>query len=258
MVGLPSPQNSASLSVYSAHTMSAAKLVLQGVTREYSNFHLGPIDLDLSSGVTCLVGPNGAGKTTLMRLAAGLERPTSGSVTMSTTGHSSVGYLPQEPAFPPRATCRQFLRYVAWLQKVGRGRREEAVTRALSAVDLLDRQDQRIGTLSGGMRRRLGIAHALVHDPELVLLDEPTVGLDPRQRIALRDTIARVSEDRIVIVSTHLVEDVRGLADRVVVLNGGAIVFDGDIGALEGRSDPTAPGDSDLERSIAMLVGDSP
>jgi ABC-2 type transport system ATP-binding protein len=176
---------------------------------------------------------------------------------MSVSGHSSVGYLPQEPTFPPRATCQQFLRYVAWLQKVGRGRRDEAVTRALSAVDLLGRQDQRIGTLSGGMRRRLGIAHALVHDPELVLLDEPTVGLDPRQRIALRDTIARVSEDRIVIVSTHLVEDVRGLADRVVVLNGGAIVFDGGIGALEGRSDPTAPGDSDLERSIAMLVGDS-
>ncbi|HEX6967433.1 MAG TPA: ATP-binding cassette domain-containing protein [Micromonosporaceae bacterium] len=122
-------------------------------------------------------------------------------------------------------------------------------------MNLEARRGDTIKTLSGGMRRRLGIAHALVHDPVLVLLDEPTVGLDPRQRIGLRQTIQQVSQDRIVLVSTHLVEDVRGLADRVIVLNDGAVVFDGDVESLEKRAEPGAPGDTDLERAIAILMG---
>ncbi len=105
------------------------------------------------------------------------------------------------------------------------------------------------------MRRRLGIAHALVHDPALLLLDEPTAGLDPWQRVALREAVASLADGRIIVVATHLVEDVRGLADRVIVLNGGQVVYDGDIPGLEALADPTAPGDTDLERAIAHLMG---
>lgn len=107
------------------------------------------------------------------------------------------------------------------------------------------------------MRRRLGIAHAIVHDPAIVLLDEPTVGLDPVQRVSLRKTIDTVSRNRVVLVSTHLVEDIRGLADRVIILNNGGVVYDGDISTLEKRAAPGAPGDTDLERAIASLMGET-
>jgi ABC-2 type transport system ATP-binding protein len=106
------------------------------------------------------------------------------------------------------------------------------------------------------MARRLGVAHALVHDPGLVLLDEPTSGLDPRQRVRLRATVRALASDRMVLVSTHLVEDVRGLADRVVVLDDGTIRFDGNVPALEALDTPDAPGDTPLERAITALMGD--
>ncbi|MFY1674309.1 ATP-binding cassette domain-containing protein [Plantactinospora sp. WMMB334] len=233
-------------------------MVLADMCKVYRRaFTLGPISLTVVEGVTCLVGPNGAGKSTLFRLAAGVDRPTSGSVRLETDGGQGLGYLPQEPQLPGPATCEEFLHYVAWLQRVPRQRRFEAVELALDQVRLSDRRSSRIRELSGGMRRRLGIAHALVHDPALVLLDEPTVGLDPRQRIGLRQTIGQVGRNRIVLVATHLVEDVRGLADRVIVLNEGAVVYDGDVPGLERLAEPDAAGDTDLERAIAGLMGDS-
>jgi ABC-2 type transport system ATP-binding protein len=154
------------------------------------------------------------------------------------------------------ATCEQFLRYVAWLQRVPNRDREAAVRSALDAVGLTEQRGKTVRALSGGMARRLGIAQALVHRPGLLLLDEPTAGLDPRQRVALRETIAAVGRNRIVLVSTHLVEDVRGLADRVIVLDGGQVVFDGDTGELARRATPASPGDTELERGLsAVLAG---
>jgi ABC-2 type transport system ATP-binding protein len=147
---------------------------------------------------------------------------------------------------------------VAWLHLVPRRARAEAVLGALTQVGLAGRRSVKIAKLSGGMRRRLGIAHALVHDPTLVLLDEPTVGLDPRQRIVLRETVQAISRDRIVIVATHLVEDIRGLADRVLVLSEGSVIFDGDVTTLEGLAESDAPGDTDLERAIATLMIGAP
>lgn len=221
----------------------------------YDEFHLGPIDVELTSGVTCLVGPNGAGKSTLFRLLSGMERPRGGTVSITTPDAThGLGYLPQDPSLPPRATCRQFVEYAAWVQGVGRSRRSMATEAALAAVNLADRADSRIGTLSGGMVRRVGIAHALVHQPAVVLLDEPTAGLDPRQRVELRSTIGDIAGDRVVLVSTHLVEDVRGLADRVLVLDEGHLVFDGTVAALEQFDDPVAPGDTPLERAISVVL----
>ncbi|MFI9297569.1 ATP-binding cassette domain-containing protein [Streptomyces gardneri] len=230
------------------------------VTKDHGgSFRLGPVSLEITSGVTCLVGPNGAGKSTFFRLAAGLEKPTSGTLALEGGGPSkaSIGYLPQDPELPRGATCEEFLHYVAWVHKVPGAKRATAVSEALALTNLTDRRTAKARTLSGGMARRLGIAQALIHDPALILLDEPTVGLDPRQRIALRETVAKAALGRIVIVSTHLVEDIRGLADRVIVLSAGSVVFDGDVPALEEHAQPDAPGDTDLERAIATLMGEA-
>ncbi|MFI8515588.1 ATP-binding cassette domain-containing protein [Streptomyces sp. NPDC085460] len=230
------------------------------VTKDHGgSFRLGPVSLEIASGVTCLVGPNGAGKSTFFRLAAGLEKPTSGSLALDGggPGRAPIGYLPQDPELPRGATCEEFLHYVAWVHKVPAAERAAAVSDALTLTNLTDRRTTKARTLSGGMTRRLGIAQALIHDPSLILLDEPTVGLDPRQRISLRETIAKAALGRIVIVSTHLVEDIRGLADRVIVLSAGRVVFDGDVPALEECAQPDAPGDTDLERALATLMGEA-
>lgn len=230
-----------------------ATLTCRGVTLRRSDyFTLGPLDLTLERGVTCLVGPNGAGKTTLFRIITGLE--TAGTGTVDILG-GALGYLPQDPILPQRATATQFLEYVGWLQKVPRDELASAVAGALSQVGLTEKADQPVRALSGGMQRRLGIAQALVHGPGVVLLDEPTVGLDPLQRASLRETIARLGSEATVLVSTHLVEDVRGMADRVIVLRSGTVTFDGTVEQLEALEDPTALGDTPLERAITAMMG---
>lgn len=227
---------------------------LEGLTRSFDGrFTLGPLSLEFGTGVTCVVGPNGAGKTTLFGLIAGLDRPTSGRVVIEGSVRG-VGFLPQVFRLPPRATCRQFLEYVAWLHKVPKASRGGRVDRVLEAVGLEDRAGRPIGELSGGMVRRLGIAQALVHDPALVLLDEPTAGLDPVQRVVLRDLVGSLAGERGILVSTHLVEDIRGLAERVVVLNQGEVLFDGSVAELQALAVPDTPGGSDLERALSRLI----
>ncbi len=228
-------------------------IAVEDVSFSYRHgFRLGPISVTIGPGVSCLVGANGAGKSTLFRVLAGLQKPTTGSVRLVST--QTVGYLPQSPELPRHATCAEFLHHVAWLQAVPRALRRSAVDDALADVGLSERAGTKIKALSGGMTRRLGIAQALVHDPGVVLLDEPTVGLDPVQRIAAREVLERIAVDRAVIVSTHLVEDVRGLASRVLLLSEGQLVFDGDLSALEERATPSAPGETALEKAMATLI----
>ncbi|MFV0634015.1 ABC transporter ATP-binding protein [Demequina sp.] len=210
------------------------------------------MDLALTAGVTCLVGPNGAGKSTLLGILGGMQRPPEG-VVVRRRG-TRVGQLPQQLALPMHARCADYVEHAAWVHGVPRAARPVAVRVALEEVGLAERSRDRVRTLSGGMQRRLGIAQAIVHRPDVVLLDEPTAGLDPLQRASLRDVLARMAVRASVLVSTHLVEDVRGLADRVVVLSDGAVVFDGTVPELEALDRPSAPGASPLERSFSALM----
>ncbi|MDE9367889.1 ABC transporter ATP-binding protein [Luteipulveratus sp. YIM 133132] len=191
-----------------------------------SSFTLGPLSFGLCPGVTALLGPNGAGKSTLIRALAGIQRISSGYVS-SPSAPRGAGYLPQQFRAPQWATPADYLRYVAWVHRVPRAERIGAVDRALAAVGLEDRANHRIRSLSGGMLRRLGVAQAIVHSPELVLLDEPTAGLDHDQRLALISVIRRIARESAVVVSTHVLDDVARLGERVIVLDAGRIDFVG-------------------------------
>ncbi|WP_433220059.1 ABC transporter ATP-binding protein [Dactylosporangium sp. CS-047395] len=195
------------------------------------------LDLALGAGVHGLLGPNGAGKTTLMRALATVLRPAGGRLVLLgadvTAGadprpvRRALGYLPQHFGHYPRFTVREFVEYVAWLKEMPRADIPGAVQRAIDRVGLTTRADTRLKTLSGGMLRRAGIAQAIVNDPRLLLLDEPTAGLDVEQRIAFRDLLRDLGEDGCVLVSTHLVEDVAAACTDAVLLDEGRFVWQG-------------------------------
>lgn len=224
---------------------------------------LDGLDLTLSPGVTGLLGPNGAGKTTLMRTLATVQPPAGGTVTLdgtAVTGERTarlvrrrIGYLPQKFGWDPGMRVRDFVEYGAWLREVPNGRRRDAVKKALLQVDLADRSDERMSRLSGGMRQRAGIAWAIVGGPGLVLLDEPTVGLDPRQRLQFRRILSELT-DTTVLLSTHLIDDVAAACDRVVVLHSGRIRFDGSVAEMAARGDDGTPGATPIERAYMELL----
>jgi ABC-2 type transport system ATP-binding protein len=219
------------------------------LTCSFGSFQaLKRLDLRLQPGITGVLGPNGAGKTTLLRVLATVLRPTSGSVTFgdwdlgSVAGRREVrrrlGYLPQEVGLYPRFTVFQFVDYLAILKEIeDSAERHRRVREAIEAVGLGDLAGKRIGRLSGGMRRRVGIAQAIVADPDLLLLDEPTGGLDPEQRMRFRQLIASLGEDRTVVLSTHLVDDVAAICTDVVVLWNGEILFQGRPSALRAKAE---------------------
>ncbi|MEV7784848.1 ABC transporter ATP-binding protein [Streptomyces sp. NPDC088106] len=224
-------------------TVSASGLSLHyGRTRA-----LDDVSLSLSAGVTGLLGPNGAGKTTLLRVLATAVPADRGAFTVlghdpaGSRGRQEVrrrlGYLPQTPGFHPGFTAFEFVDYVAILKELtDRAARHREVRRALDEAGLADVRGKRIKKLSGGMRQRVALAAALVGDPGFVVLDEPTVGLDPEQRMRFRELIARAGEDRTVLLSTHQTEDVAMLCHRVVVLADGAVRFDGTPAELTARA----------------------
>jgi ABC-2 type transport system ATP-binding protein len=188
-------------------------------------------------GVTGLLGPNGAGKSSLLRTVATAQRPDSGSVQIGgieatePRNHRAVrrrlGYLPQTPGFYPSFTVQNFALHIAILKEIGgRQARLDEVDRVLTAVELDGRRADRIRSLSGGMRQRLALACAMLGDPDLLILDEPTVGLDPEQRLRFRGLIADLGRARAVILSTHQTDDVVSLCSRVIVLNEGTVRLD--------------------------------
>ncbi|MER7638083.1 ABC transporter ATP-binding protein [Streptomyces sp. NPDC126522] len=224
-------------------TVSAAGLSL----RYGSTQALDDVSLRLGEGVTGLLGPNGAGKTTLLRVLATAAPADSGSFTVlghdpgTTAGRQEVrrvlGYLPQTPGFHPDFTAFDFVDYVAILKELtDRAGRHQEVRRVIEEVDLSDVRGKRIKKLSGGMRQRVALAAALVGDPGFLVLDEPTVGLDPEQRMRFRELIARAGEGRTVLLSTHQTEDVAMLCNRVVVMAAGVIRFDGTPAELTARA----------------------
>ncbi len=220
--------------------------VLHGVSKVFGRRSpaLHPVDLVLTPGVVGLLGPNGAGKTTMLRLFATAIPPTSGRIRVAgyevtesmadrVAARRRLGYLPQEVTFPRGMTAFGFLDYIAVLKEWKRtDQRHREVRRVLQLVDLEDLSTNRVSSLSGGQRRRLAIAQALMGDPQLVILDEPTTGLDPEQRASLRGILSGLARTGTVLLSTHQTEDVAALCDRVVVLDAGRIRFDGTVAEL--------------------------
>ena len=216
---------------------------LENVSKTYGRtVALHPTTLDLGHGVIGLLGPNGAGKTTMLRLLSTVLAPDTGTITVAshdvtgshaerTQARRRIGYLPQEVVFPRGMTAFGFLDYVAVLKEwQDTARRHQEVRRVLALVDLAERARAKVKALSGGQRRRLAIAQALLGAPELLILDEPTTGLDPEQRASLRGLVSGVPGT--VLISTHQTEDVAALCDRVIVLDAGQVHFDGTVPEL--------------------------
>jgi ABC-type multidrug transport system ATPase subunit len=224
----------------------------QGLTKIYGRRvkALDGVDLTMPTGMFGLLGPNGAGKTTLMRILAGVLRPTSGEVwaggydLTSESGRREVkrvlGYLPQDLGLYPDLSAAEFLDYVGILKEMRDKRaRKERVAELLEIVGLSEVSGRKLGGFSGGMKRRVGIAQALLNDPRLLIVDEPTAGLDPEERIRFRNLLSDLAGDRTVLLSTHIVEDVAQTCRKVAVLSKGRVLFsgtaDGLVDAARGR-----------------------
>lgn len=193
------------------------------------NLVIRNLTIELNQGITVLLGPNGAGKTTLMKLIVGLLSPQRGTISVD----GRVGYLEQNFAVMGSLKLHRHVAYAAWAAGVDKGDCNDRATVALKKVGLGDKTDVRVRKLSGGQRQRLGLACALAGSPNVVVLDEPTVGVDPAQRVQIRRRLKEFAEDSSVLISTHLVDDAIHMADRIVIMSSGQIVFDGDVMDLE-------------------------
>ncbi len=212
------------------------RLVISSLTKQYRNgvVALEAIDLDIGPGIVGLLGPNGAGKSTLMRVLATITRPTGGHVTWD--GHditdepnalrAVLGYLPQDFGVYPHLSAAEFLAYLAAAKGLAPGIARRRIAGLLELVNLADVGKRRLGRFSGGMRQRVGIAQALLNDPKLLIVDEPTAGLDPEERVRFRNLLGELSGERVVILSTHIVSDVEAAATRIAVLRRGRLIAD--------------------------------
>jgi ABC-2 type transport system ATP-binding protein len=218
-------------------TMPTVEVV--GIEKRFMRTHaLNGVTFEAGAGITGLLGPNGAGKTTLLRMMATVLAPDAGDIRLlgwdprkaedRLAIRRRLGYMPQEPGFHRNFTAFEFVDYVAILKEmVERRARHDEVRRVLALVGLEAQLGKKIKHLSGGMRRRVALAQALLGDPDLLVLDEPTAGLDPEQRLRFREIVSERAADRTVILSTHQTEDVAALCPRVVVLLDGKALFDG-------------------------------
>lgn len=212
------------------------ELQFDRLTKEYgAKIAVDRVSAKLGPGVHGLLGANGAGKTTLMRMACGVLRPTSGEVRfngrpidqMGAAYRDLLGYLPQDFGYYPEFTALDFMEYLAALKGIARHEARERSHELLAAVGLAGEERRRIRTFSGGMKQRLGIAQAVLNDPEVLVLDEPTAGLDPKERVRFRNLIAGFAQDKVVLLSTHIVSDVESVADRILVMKAGGIAMEG-------------------------------
>jgi ABC-2 type transport system ATP-binding protein len=204
---------------------------------------LDDVTLTITSGPFGLLGPNGAGKTTLMRILAGILRPSSGKLEIgeyngnTEQGRSAIkrvlGYLPQDFGVYPDLTAREFLDYIGILKGLdNRIVRHQRVEELLEIVSLTPVSHRKLKTFSGGMKRRIGIAQALLNDPQLLIVDEPTAGLDPEERIRFRNLLSELGGNRTIILSTHIVEDIAQTCQKLAIMKGGHIIFQGNVADL--------------------------
>ncbi len=222
------------------------------------------VDLHAGLGVFGLLGPNGAGKTSLLRMMATAVRPTSGTLRLLGRDpgcygprqeiRRRLGYLPQNLGYYPGFTVAEFVEYFALLKEVPAAQIPAAVAAAIERVQLGDKSKTRLRALSGGMLRRVGVAQAIVNEPELLLLDEPTAGLDPEQRVVFRALLRGFGQRATVVVSTHLVEDVGAACTQVALMDEGKIVFHGTPGDLTARGEGYGTGDAPLERGYSAVL----
>ena len=245
-------------------------LTMDEVSRHYAGSNrlaLDRVSWQLRTGVTGLLGSNGAGKSTMMRLLTGGDTPTSGTVTWegqdvaSTASrralHKTLGFLPQDFTVERGARCDDVLFYLSWLKQISRSNALTEVGRVLAAVGLEEYRRSRVASLSGGMRQRLGIAQALLGRPSVLILDEPTVGLDPRQRRSVRDLLTAEAGRSSVLVSTHMVEEVAAFGGDVAVLDEGHLRFTGPVGELARLGGGTPDSVGALEQGMWAVLDSS-
>lgn len=210
------------------------EIVIQQVSKRYKGnvWGLRNFNLTLRPGVLGLLGPNGAGKTTLMNILATVTTPTEGTVTWNGTDiaknphelRGALGYLPQDFGVYPNLTAQEFLLYMAAVKGIDATVAKKRIDELLTLVDLTHVRDRAIGGFSGGMRQRVGVVQALLNDPQLLIVDEPTVGLDPESRVQFRNLLSDLSGERIVILSTHIVSDIEATATDIALIKGGQLL----------------------------------
>jgi len=214
------------------------QLIISNVSKTYPNGlkALNNINLTIGKGMFGLLGPNGAGKSTLMRTIATLQDPDSGKITLGDIDvlqqknelRKTLGYLPQDFGFYPKVSAVNLLTHFAVLKGItSKGERKEIVDALLEQTNLYDARKRNVSDYSGGMRQRFGIAQALLGNPRLIIVDEPTAGLDPMERNRFHNLLSEIGEQIIVILSTHIVDDVKNLCNRMVVMNKGTIMLEG-------------------------------
>jgi ABC-2 type transport system ATP-binding protein len=207
------------------------ELTISHLSKQYRRdlWGLRDFDLDLASGVIGLLGPNGAGKSTLMRMLATITQPTEGTIKWNDTDivkspdtlRAVLGYLPQDFGLYPNLTGVEFLEYIAAIKGLDAKTARRRIDELLVVVNLVSAAKRPLGGYSGGMKQRVGIAQALLNDPQLLIVDEPTVGLDPEERVRFRNLLSDLSGERIVLLSTHIVSDVEATATEIIVINKG-------------------------------------
>ena len=217
------------------------ELSIDRLTKHYGHkIAVDRVSATLTPGVYGLLGANGAGKTTLMRMLCAILEPTSGEVrldgkdvaAMGPAYRDVLGYLPQDFGYYPTYTAAEFLAYIAALKGIPRAAAGKKVRELLGMLELTGLADKKIKTFSGGMKQRVGIAQALLNDPQVLILDEPTSGLDPRERVRLRNLLSEYAGNKIVILSTHIVSDVEAIADQVFIMSAGRFIAHGTVQEL--------------------------
>lgn len=215
------------------------ELCLKNITKEYKDITaVDNINYTFTNGVYGLLGANGSGKSTLMRIICGVMKPDNGEINFDNIEVSSekyrdiLGYLPQDFGYYPNFTAIEFLMYIASLKGIPKQRAKARANELLEIVSLSKWKKKKIKKFSGGMRQRLGIAQAMLNNPKILILDEPTTGLDPKERVRFRNLISNLGKDRIVLLSTHIVSDVENIANKIIIMKNGQFIHKGTLNEL--------------------------